>query len=98
MTNMHQAAHAQPEHIVISFEFLFFWYSKLMDGPDAPVHMAVLESAEHRWANCDQEVFIAAVIANPFHQQTNHLLDSSGQLWTGDRCPQQHFQLARPGQ
>ena len=68
MTNMHQAAHAQPEHIVISFRFLYFRYSKLMDELDAPTCMAVLESTEHWWANCDQEVFITAVIANPFYK------------------------------
>ncbi|KAF9219566.1 hypothetical protein BS17DRAFT_855354 [Gyrodon lividus] len=67
MTSIHQAAHAQPEHVVISFGFLYFWYSKLSDDLNTPVQRAVLESAECQWANCDQEVFIAAVIANPFY-------------------------------
>lgn len=67
MTNVHQAAHARPEHVVISFGFLYFRYSKLNDETDAPARMAVLESAERRWARCDQEVFIAAVISNPFY-------------------------------
>lgn len=68
MTNIHQAAHARPEHVVISFGFLYFRYSKLVDVDDAPARTAVLESAERRWANCDQEVFIAAVIVNPFYK------------------------------
>ena len=68
MTNIYQAAHTRPEHVVILFGFLCFRYSKLMDNLDAPVRMAVLESAERRWANCDQEVFITAVIANPFYK------------------------------
>ncbi|KIK98489.1 hypothetical protein PAXRUDRAFT_126568, partial [Paxillus rubicundulus Ve08.2h10] len=67
MTNIHQAAHARPEHVVISFRFLYFRYSKLSDDLDTPARRAVLESAERRWANCDQGVFIAAVIANPFY-------------------------------
>ena len=46
MTNVHQAAHARPQHIVISFGFLYFWYLKLNDETDAPAWMAVLKSAE----------------------------------------------------
>jgi hypothetical protein len=68
MTNIHQAAHARPEHVVISFGFLYFRYSKLGDDIDSAARTAVLESAERRWSRCDQEVFIAAVIINPFYR------------------------------
>lgn len=46
MTNVHQATHARPEHVVISFGFLYFRYSKLNDEIDAPAWVAVLDSAE----------------------------------------------------
>ena len=29
---------------------------------------AIINSIEKRWAKCDQEVFVAAVIVNPFYQ------------------------------
>ncbi|KAI9570854.1 hypothetical protein HD554DRAFT_1997131, partial [Boletus coccyginus] len=58
------------EHIVILFGFLYFWYSKLNNETDAPARMAVLESAKHQWTCCDQEVFIAAIISNPFYGVT----------------------------
>ncbi|KIK76838.1 hypothetical protein PAXRUDRAFT_17906 [Paxillus rubicundulus Ve08.2h10] len=35
MTNIHQAAHAQLEYVVISFGFLYFQYSKLNDNVDS---------------------------------------------------------------
>ncbi|KAI9568731.1 hypothetical protein HD554DRAFT_2038720 [Boletus coccyginus] len=50
--------------------FLYFWYSKLNNKTDAPVQMAVLESAKCQWARCNQEVFIAAIISNPFYGVT----------------------------
>jgi hypothetical protein len=31
---------------------------------------AIIESLEARWATADQEIFIAAVILNPFYQST----------------------------
>ncbi|KIJ14387.1 hypothetical protein PAXINDRAFT_40906, partial [Paxillus involutus ATCC 200175] len=68
MTNIHQAAHAWPEHVVISFGFLYFRYFKLSDNVDSAARTAVLDSAERRWSHCDQEVFIAAVIINPFYR------------------------------
>ncbi|KAI6145406.1 hypothetical protein BKA82DRAFT_4357460 [Pisolithus tinctorius] len=68
MTNMHQATHARPEHVVLSFGFLYFKYSQLTDTADSTACKAVLESAEQRWGQCDQEVFIAAVVVNPFYK------------------------------
>lgn len=68
MTNIHQAAHSKPEHIPISFGFLYYRYSKIGDDTDLVARNAVLESAERRWAQVDQEVFIAAVIVNPLYK------------------------------
>ncbi|KAG2116714.1 uncharacterized protein F5147DRAFT_649153 [Suillus discolor] len=68
MTNIHQAAQARPENIVISFGFLHFRYSKIENSADLTARTAVLASAERRWGQCDQEVFIAAVIVNPFYK------------------------------
>ncbi|KAG1752181.1 hypothetical protein EDB19DRAFT_1627844, partial [Suillus lakei] len=68
MTNVHQAAHSKPEHIPISFGFLYYRYSKVGDEFDLVARNAVLESAERRWAQVDQEVFIAAVIVDPLYK------------------------------
>lgn len=68
MTNIHQAAHSKPEHVPISFGFLYYRYSRIGDESDLVARNAVLESAEHCWAQVDQEVFIAAVIIDPLYK------------------------------
>lgn len=68
MTNIHQAAHLKPEHIPISFGFLYYHYSKVGDESDLVARNAVLESAECHWAQIDQEVLIAAVIVDPLYK------------------------------
>ncbi|KAG2033154.1 hypothetical protein BDR03DRAFT_1014523 [Suillus americanus] len=68
MTNIHQAAHLKPEHIPISFGCLYYRYSRIGDESDLVARNAVLESAERRWAQVDQEVFIATVIVNPLYK------------------------------
>ncbi|KAG0707177.1 ribonuclease H-like domain-containing protein, partial [Suillus ampliporus] len=68
MTNVHQAAQARPENVAISFGFLHFRYSKIDDNTDLAARTAVLASVERRWGQCDQEVFIAAIIVNPFYK------------------------------
>jgi hypothetical protein len=92
MTNIHQAAHSKPKHIPISFGFLYYCYSKVGDKSDLVGRNAVLESAEHRWAQIDQEVFIAAVIVDPLYKDkpfnniplTTHarLMALFSRLWT----------------
>ncbi|KAG2047405.1 hypothetical protein BDR06DRAFT_1031109 [Suillus hirtellus] len=66
--NIHQAAQARPEYVVISFGFLHFHYSKIENHADLAACTAVLASAECHWGQCEQEVFIAAVIINPFYK------------------------------
>ena len=40
-----------------------------MDDPeDLPGCNAIIESIKQRWSKADQEIFIAAVILNPFYQ------------------------------
>jgi hypothetical protein len=68
MINVHQAAHSKPEYIPISFGFLYYRYSRVGDESDLVARNAVLESAERRWAQVDQEVFIAAVIVDPLYK------------------------------
>jgi hypothetical protein len=68
MTNIHQASQAKPEHVVISFGFLHFRYSRIENDTDLTARTAVLASLECCWGQCDQEVFIAAVIVNPFYK------------------------------
>ncbi|KAG1727642.1 ribonuclease H-like domain-containing protein [Suillus paluster] len=65
MMNVHQA---RPENVAISFGFLHFCYSKIDNSTDLAARTAVLASVERRWEQCDQEVFIAAIIVNPFYK------------------------------
>ena len=68
------------------------------DFEDAPASHAIIASIESRWAKADQEVFLAAVILNPFYQSTPfatlHFLNNAGirsllsALWTRFYCTQ----------
>lgn len=42
----------------------------MTDPEDLPGCKAIIDSIERRWAKADQEIFIAAVILNPFYQTT----------------------------
>lgn len=56
------------DQILLTFGSLSIYYTDLKekDPADAPGCTAILESIEKRWAKADQDVFIAAVILNPF--------------------------------
>jgi hypothetical protein len=45
-------------------------YQKLTDEDDLVRCLAIIESIEQRWIVADQEIFIAAVVLNPFYQCT----------------------------
>jgi hypothetical protein len=40
----------------------------MTDPDDLPGCQAIIESIERRWAKSDQEIFIAAMILNPFYR------------------------------
>jgi hypothetical protein len=43
-------------------------YKSMVDPEDIAGCTAIMDSIEARWATADQEIFIAAVILNPFYQ------------------------------
>jgi len=41
----------------------------MRDPDDQPGCTAIIDSIERRWAKSDQEIFLAAIILNPFYQR-----------------------------
>ncbi|KAG2360241.1 ribonuclease H-like domain-containing protein, partial [Suillus spraguei] len=94
MTNVHQAAQARPENVAISFGFLHFHYSKIDNDTDLAAHTAVLASIKRCWEQCNLEVFIAAIIMNPFYKVSpfqNVPLTTRAGLATLFACLWHHF-------
>jgi hypothetical protein len=64
---MTQSAHCRLNQVLLVFGLLYREYTDMIFNTDAhtePLH-AILDSIEKRWAKCDQDVFIAALILNP---------------------------------
>ena len=66
--NVAQAAFCRLDQILLTFGSLSIYYTdiKAKDPANSLGCTAILESIEKRWAKTDQDVFIAAVILNPF--------------------------------
>ena len=66
--NVTQSAFCRVDEVLLTFGALVMDYTDLRDnrGGDLTACNAVLSSLEKRWANTDQDVFIAAVVLNPF--------------------------------
>ncbi|KAF9041599.1 ribonuclease H-like domain-containing protein [Panaeolus papilionaceus] len=64
--NITQLAHCRLDKVLLTFAALYITYLSLSDAEDREVKASLLESIERRWDQSDQEVFIAAVIINPF--------------------------------
>ena len=64
--NLTQGAFCRLDEVLMVFGYLFHEFSGLNDPIDNVVKQAVLNSIELRWSKCDQDVFIAAAILNPF--------------------------------
>ena len=56
------------DQILLTFGSLTMYYqdTKTQDAANIPGCTAILDSIEKRWAKADQDVFVAAVILNPF--------------------------------
>ncbi|PPQ94510.1 hypothetical protein CVT25_014164 [Psilocybe cyanescens] len=67
-TNVTQSAHCHMDEVLLTFGKLAVEFLKLTDPLEAPVQQALMESLEHQWSKSDQDVFIAAIILNPFHR------------------------------
>ncbi|KAJ3008701.1 hypothetical protein NUW54_g3057 [Trametes sanguinea] len=65
-TNITQSNRSRLDEVLITFGTLFHFFHSLSDPEEATVKEAVLRSLATRWGKADQDVFIAAVILNPF--------------------------------
>ena len=54
--------------MLITFAFLYIWYSKLVDTENIKAHNATLGSIEWQWLKTDQNIFVAGILLNPFHK------------------------------
>jgi hypothetical protein len=91
---MTQSAHCCLDQVLLVFGLLYQEYTDMIFNTDAhtePLH-AILDSIKKRWAKCDQDVFIAALILNPVFKLTPFtkisrfnnasVLDLLSRLWT----------------
>jgi hypothetical protein len=65
-SNIVQSAICRLDEVLFTFGWLYFEFNKLNNPADQQIKKAVLASIEKRWDKCDQEVFLAAAILNPF--------------------------------
>lgn len=94
MANITQASFCQVDEVLLTFGYLVMQYKKMMsdDPNDTEACKSIIESIEKRWASTDQEIFIAAIILNPFYRNTTfatlNFLNNAGirallsHLWT----------------
>jgi hypothetical protein len=69
-TNVTQASFCRLDQVLMTFGHLVMQYKSMTDPEDVVGCTAIIESIEARWATADQEIFIAAVVLNPFYQST----------------------------
>jgi hypothetical protein len=68
--NITQASFCRLDQVLLTFGYLVMQYLNMTDAEDQIGRDAILRSIEARWARSDQEIFIAAVVLNPFFQIT----------------------------
>lgn len=70
--NITQSTFCRIDEVLLTFGALTMEYKDLRDNRDGDevACNAILNSLERRWANTDQDVFVAAVILNPFFKHT----------------------------
>lgn len=66
--NITQASFCRLDTVLLTFGFLLMQYNEMTEPDDREGCCAIVRSLERRWAVADQEIFIAAVILNPFYQ------------------------------
>jgi hypothetical protein len=69
-TNITQASFCRLDQVLLTFGHLIMQYKSMADPEDVAGCTAIIESIEARWATADQEIFIAAVILNPFYKSS----------------------------
>lgn len=64
--NIIQDSFCRLDQVLVTFGFLIMKYRDAKMSQDPIGRDAIIESIEKRWAKADQEVFVAAVLVNPF--------------------------------
>jgi hypothetical protein len=67
--NIIQSAFCRLDTVVLTFGYLFVTYTAMKDADDLPGCQAIIKSLASRWAKTDQEIFVAAIILNPFYRR-----------------------------
>ena len=68
--NVTQAAGCRLDTVLLTFGSLVAQYRGMQHEEDIAARDAILGSLEKRWLVADQDIFIAAVVVNPFFQAT----------------------------
>lgn len=69
--NITQASFCRLDEVLLTFGYLVMQYQKMQtDADDAAACASIIASIEKRWAVSDQEIFVAAVLLNPFYRNT----------------------------
>ncbi|KIJ07418.1 hypothetical protein PAXINDRAFT_90413, partial [Paxillus involutus ATCC 200175] len=71
--NVTQATICTVDTVLLTFGFLVMQYKSMSEPEDTKAVSAIIQSIERRWAKCDQEILIAAVVINPFYKTTVEL-------------------------
>ena len=66
--NVTQAAFCRLDTVLLTFGFLVMRYERMLDEGDYIASRSIISSLEKRWMAANQDIFIAAVIVNPFFQ------------------------------
>lgn len=64
--NVTQAAFCRLDTVLLTFGFLVMRYERMLDEGDYIASRSIISSLEKRWMAANQDIFIAAVIVNPF--------------------------------
>ncbi|KAJ7431571.1 ribonuclease H-like domain-containing protein [Mycena galericulata] len=62
-TNINQADSTRPGQVLLTLVGLYLHYD---DHPEPAVSTALIKRIEKRWADCDQPLYLVALILNPF--------------------------------
>jgi len=76
-TNITWASFCRLDQVLLTFGHLVMQYKSMTDPEDVVGCTAIIESIEACWATADQEIFMAAVILNPFYQSTLQFLTNA---------------------
>jgi hypothetical protein len=68
--NITQASFCHLYQVLMTFGHLIMQYRFITNPEDTVGYATIIKSIEAHWATADQDIFIVAVILNPFDQST----------------------------